>query len=99
MVGAIALFHPLAAKPAITPQDLQGLDFIAFDEDLPISRNVDRFLRDHHVTVNVTLHFDNVQTVKEAVAHGAGVSILPARILEAEVAQGRLSPVPLTEPL
>jgi DNA-binding transcriptional LysR family regulator len=56
-------------------------------------------LRDHHVTVNVTLHFDNLQMIKEAVAHGAGVSILPARILEAEVAQGRLSPVPLTEPL
>ena len=99
MVVVVSPYHALAAQPAITPQDLQGLDFIGFDEDLPISQNVDRFLRDHHVTVNVTLHFDNVQTVKEAVAHGAGVSILPARILEAEVARGRLSPVPLTEPL
>ena len=99
MVVVVSPYHALAAQPAITPQDLQGLDFIGFDEDLPISRDVERFLRDHHVTVNVTLHFDNVQTVKEAVAHGAGVSILPARILEAEVAQGRLAPVPLTEPL
>jgi DNA-binding transcriptional LysR family regulator len=99
MVVAVSPYHALAAQPAITPQDLQGLDFIGFDDDLPISRDVDRFLREHHVTVNITLHFDNLQMIKEAVAHGAGVSILPARILEAEVAQGRLARVPLTEPL
>ena len=74
-------------------EDLDGLDFIGFDEDLPIRKDIDRFLREHHVHVNVTLHFDNIQMIKEAVAHGSGVSIMPARVMEEEVAQGRLVPI------
>ncbi len=33
--------------------------------------------------------------IKEAVAHRAGVSILPARIMRDEVTQGRLAAIPL----
>ncbi len=53
-----------------------GLDFIGFDEELPIRREVDRFLRENDVAVNQTLHFDNLQMIKEAVAIGSGVSIV-----------------------
>ncbi len=59
------------------------------------ARDIDRFLREHHVHVNVTLHFDNLQMIKEAVAHGEGVSIMPARIMEEEIRQGRLVPIPI----
>ena len=93
MVVAASPYHPLAKDSEVRPQDLDGVDFIAFDEDLPIRRDIDRFLREHHVQVNMTLHFDNIQMIKEAVAHGSGVSIMPARVMEAEVAQGRLVPI------
>ena len=93
MVLAVSPFHPLAGKSDIVPQDLDGTDFIGFDEDLPIRRGVDRFLREHHVRVNLTMHFDNLQMIKEAVAHGSGVSIVPARIMETEIVQGRLIPI------
>ena len=33
--------------------------------------------------------------IKEAVAHGAGISILPARIMQDEVMQGRLVAIPI----
>ena len=95
MVLAAAPDHPLARRGRITAEDLNGVDFIGFDEDLPIRREVDRFLREHQIEVTQTLHFDNLQMIKEAVAHHAGVSILPARILHDEVAQGRLVAVPL----
>lgn len=98
MVLAVSPYHPLATKLEVVPQDLQGADFIGFDEDLPIRRGIDRFLREHHVRVNLTLHFDNLQMIKEAVAHGSGVSIVPARIMEAEIAQGRLVPIPIAAP-
>jgi LysR family transcriptional regulator, transcriptional activator of the cysJI operon len=98
MVVAASPYHPLARRSEILPRDLDGVDFIGFDEDLPIHREVDRFLRDHHVHVNFTLHFDNLQMIKEAVAHGSGVSIVPARIMQAEVAQGRLVPIPIAAP-
>lgn len=96
MVVAASPYHVLADKPEVRPEDLQGMDFVGFDEDLPIRRDIDRFLREHHVQVNLTLHFDNLQMIKEAVAHGEGVSIMPARIMEEEIAQGRLVPIPIS---
>ncbi len=98
MVVAASPYHPLAVKSEVLPADLDGVDFIGFDEELPIRREIYRFLREHHVHVNVTLHFDNLQMIKEAVAHGSGVSIVPARIMEAEIAQGRLVPIPIAAP-
>jgi DNA-binding transcriptional LysR family regulator len=95
MVVAVAPSHPLARWTGVDAHELQGLDFVAFDEDLPIRRDIDRFLRDHDVSVEITVHFDNLQMMKEAVAHGAGVSIMPARVMRAEIAQGRLLPVRL----
>jgi len=95
MVVAASPYHPLAALTEVKPEDLDGLDFVGFDDDLPISRDIERFLREHHAHVNLTLHFDNLQMIKEAVAHGSGVSIVPARIMEAEIAQGRLVPIPI----
>src|SRR6202041_2508276 len=90
---AASPYHPLAKNSEVKPQDLDGLDFIGFDEDLPIRKDIDRFLREHHVHVNITLHFDNIQMIKEAVAYGEGVSIMPARVMEEEVGQGRLVPI------
>ncbi len=95
MVVAVSPHHPCAAKSEVRPEELDGLDFVGFDDDLPIRRDVDRFLREHKVHVNLTLHFDNLQMIKEAVAHGSGVSIMPARIMEEEVRQGRLVPIPI----
>lgn len=98
MVVAASPYHPLAARGEIAPAELNGVDFIGFDEDLPIRREIDRFLRERRVEVRYTLHFDNLQMIKEAVAHGSGVSIVPARILETEIAQGRLIPIPISAP-
>ena len=98
MVLAASPYHPLAPKTEVSPSDLDGVDFIGFDDELPIRREVDRFLRDHHVHVNMTLHFDNLQMIKEAVAHGSGVSIMPARVMAAEVTQGRLIMIPIAAP-
>ncbi len=95
MVVAASPYHTLASKSEVDPKELEGLDFVGFDDDLPIRREIDRFLREHHVRVNLTLHFDNLQMIKEAVAHGSGVSIMPARIMEEEIRQGRLVPIPI----
>jgi len=98
MVVAVSPYHKLARKTEVFPKDLAGMDFVGFDADLPIRREVDRFLRDQHVQVNMTLHFDNLQMIKEAVAHGSGISIMPARVMASEVAQGRLVPISIAAP-
>ena len=98
MVVATTPADPLARRGAVDVADLRGRDFIGFDEDLPVAREVKRFLRDHGVDVNLVMHFDNIQTMKEAVALGTGVSILPLRILGPDLAQGRLAAVRIQAP-
>jgi DNA-binding transcriptional LysR family regulator len=98
MVLAAAPSHPLAYRDRISAEDLNGVEFVTFDDNLPISREISRWLRAHGVEVNTTMRFDNIQTIKEAVILGSGVSIVPARILHSETADGRLRAVRLTEP-
>jgi DNA-binding transcriptional LysR family regulator len=50
------------------------------------------------VEVNLAMHFDNIQMIKEAVALGQGISILPARTMQAEIERGRLVAVKLNAP-
>ena len=98
MQVALALSHPLAARDQVFPADLHGQDFIGFDEDLSIRRELDRFFRAHGITVNLVMHFDNIQMIKEAVALRSGISILPGRTMQTEIAQGRLVAVKLHAP-
>jgi DNA-binding transcriptional LysR family regulator len=95
---AVAPSHALAGRQEVHPADLNGQDFVGFDEDLSIRKEMERFFRTQGIAVNLVMHFDNIQMIKEAVALGRGVSILPARTMRAEIAQGRLVAVPLREP-
>jgi DNA-binding transcriptional LysR family regulator len=98
MVVAMTPTHVLADHDVIRPGDLEGADYVGFDDDLPISREVAKFLREAGVTVNLVMHFDNIQMMKEAVTLGSGLSILPERVLKADVEQGRLRAIPLEAP-
>src|ERR1035441_6332112 len=98
MQVAVAPSHRLAGQAEVIPADLNGENFIGFDEDLSIRRELDRFLRLHGIAVNLVMHFDNIQMIKEAVALGSGISILPARTMQAAIVQGRLVAIPLRAP-
>lgn len=98
MVLAAAPSHPLASRSTIRPTDLNGVDFIAFDDDLPIAKEIARYLRSGGVEVNPAMHFDNLQTIKEAVMFGSGVSIVPLRVIRAEIADERIAAIPLEAP-
>jgi DNA-binding transcriptional LysR family regulator len=98
MQVAVPPSHRLAAQVEVVPTDLNGENFIGFDEDLSIRRELDRFFRAHGIAVNLVMHFDNIQMIKEAVALGSGLSILPARTMQAEIEQGRLVAVRLDAP-
>ncbi len=98
MQVAVPPAHALAQRDFVYPADLNGQDFIGFDEDLSIRRELDRFLRGQGVEVKIVMHFDNVQMIKEAVGLGRGISLLPARTMLAEIKQGRLVAVKLLAP-
>jgi DNA-binding transcriptional LysR family regulator len=95
MVVAVSPEHPLASKTLAVAADLAGQAFVGFDDDLPIQQDIDRYLREHHVEVDVVFRFDNLQMIKEAVSHGVGISIMPRRVMQADLTQKRLVALPL----
>jgi DNA-binding transcriptional LysR family regulator len=95
MVVAVPPDDPLAAYQSLSASALDGRLFVAFDEDLPIQQHIDRYMREHEVEVEITLRFDNIEMIKQAVAHGAGISIMPQRVMHEDMLQGRLIALPL----
>jgi DNA-binding transcriptional LysR family regulator len=95
MVLAVPAGHRFAERTVIDPEDLAGERFVAFDEGLPIRRAIDRFLRHHSVAIEISLAFDNIETIKRAVEIGSGVSILPEPTMANEVRSGSLVSIPI----
>ena len=90
--------HPFADRQMLQPKDLDGQAFIAFDEEVIIRRELDRFFRENGVEISISMQLDNIQSIKEAVALGSGISILPERTMQAEIEQKRLVSIPLHAP-
>jgi DNA-binding transcriptional LysR family regulator len=86
--------HPgyeLAGRAKITAGELAGYPLVTFDADLPAGRRIRRYLRDHGVTPRIAKVFDNVDTIKSAVALTDGIAILPKRTVMREVKAGTLA--------
>ena len=90
--------HRLARRRAVAPADLAGEPFVAFDPGLTIRKAIDRALRQHNVRPSIVMEFDNIETIKQGISIGAGVSILPRHTVEKEVGVRTLSAVGLALP-
>lgn len=95
MMLAVPPGHRFADRAEIDPHELAGERFVAFDDGLPIRRAIDRFLRHYNVHIDITLAFDNIETIKRAVEIGSGVAILPEPTMAAEARNGSLAVVPI----
>lgn len=88
--------HHLARAKKVGLSQLRGENFIAFEKSLPIRKELDRCLRDNGVNVRVVMEFDNIETIKQAVEIGAGLSVLPEPTIQKELRIGTLAGVPLS---
>lgn len=75
---------PLAGRKSVSVRDLEAMDFIFFDRAFPSRRHIDSFLKRHGVKPKVKMELDNIETIKTAVASGAGVSLLPRTAIREE---------------
>jgi len=90
MVVVASPEHRLARRTSVRPSALEGESFVGFDDGLPIQAQIERYLRDNKVTVEIALRFDNIEMIKEAVAHGSGISIMPRRVMQEDLRQARM---------
>jgi DNA-binding transcriptional LysR family regulator len=95
MVLVCAPKHPLASRLALPLEKLAGEPYVHFDRNLVVRRRVDKFLREHGVTVDVVAEFDSIENIKQAVSINAGVALLPEPTIRHEVQARTLVSVPL----
>ena len=90
MVAVMAPEHPLVRQPHISLRQLDGEAFIGFADHIPTRRLVDEHLRAANTRVNMIATFDNIETIKNLVEIGSGLSLLPEDTVQQEVRAGTL---------
>jgi DNA-binding transcriptional LysR family regulator len=93
MVLACHPQHPLAKLATVKLKALAGQKFVSFTEDTPTRKALDKVFREHGVTVEHVMEFDNIETVKRAVEIDSGVAIVPLVTIGQEVAKRTLAAV------
>lgn len=85
--------HRLASARRVTPRDLDGEPLLlpeAPDRGCVYRGQFERQLADAHVVTDRALEFASIETVKQCVVSGMGVSVVPSVAVDADVAAGRL---------
>jgi DNA-binding transcriptional LysR family regulator len=92
----VLICHPqnaYAKQKAVKLKSLSGQKFISFEKDIPTRRALDKILKDHGVSVEHVMEFDNIETVKRAVEIDSGVAIVPMETIRQEVSNQTLASV------
>ena len=73
--------HVLAARSEIDPRELDGVSFVGYTDTPHVLRGVvDRYLREHEVTVSPSHSLDGFATGISLVASTGGLTLLPAYV-------------------
>lgn len=91
--------HVLANRRVVAAEDLSGLEMIGFDTDLPVGRRIGSYLKENNASPVVGHRFDNLDTLKGAVAVTDRFAILPRRAAQREIDSGALCAIRLTPKL
>lgn len=86
--------HELSSRKAVWLSDIDGHDFVCFDGDLRIGREISNTLREARVNRRVCMSFDNIEAIKRAVEDGNYLAILPFPALRRELAVNSLCSIP-----
>jgi len=84
MVLVVSPSHRLAGRESVPVEELEGEDYVGFTPELTIRKQVDRWLKQSKVSVNIVHEFDNIENIKRAVEIGSGVALLPAPTVRRE---------------
>jgi LysR family transcriptional regulator, transcriptional activator of the cysJI operon len=89
--------HPFAQRKKIDIGQLNGERLIGFERDIPTRKAIDKILRQHDISPDYLMEFDNVETMKQFVEAGIGITILPRTTVENEIRKGDLCAVNFTQ--
>jgi len=90
LVVAAAADHPLAGEVDIDPQRLDAVPFILREEGSGTRRAAERFFDEHGIAPPARMELGSNEAIKQTVAGGLGIAVLPEMTLQGELATGEL---------
>lgn len=82
--------HPLAKK-IITPQDLSETSFILTEPGCSYRATIENLLHEAAVTPRSTMEVNSIESIKQLIMLGLGISMLPRFTVEKELQNNQLS--------
>lgn len=89
--------HRLASRSSVCIREIDGEPMVSYTPELQVRAELDRWLRQAKVNVDVVHEFDNIENIKRAVEVGSGVALLPVPTVRREVEIGSLKAIPLED--
>jgi DNA-binding transcriptional LysR family regulator len=89
--------HPLASAKQISIRQLGAESFVAHIVSSPYREKVLQLFKTHKTPLNMDLELPTLQAIKQYVAMGNGVALVPEISVETELARGELVHIPVRE--
>lgn len=89
--------HPLTVKKEVDIQSLQDQTWIKREEGSNLRVYLDQFLSSNQLREKHTVVFNSNEGIKEAIIHGAGMSLLSSTMIERELLHGYMGKVQFTK--
>lgn len=89
--------HRLASRNRMQSVELDGESLVAFTPELRFRSEIDRWLKQARVAVDVVHEFDNIENIKRAVEVGSGIALLPIPTVRRELEIGSLKALHLDD--
>ncbi len=90
--------HPLAQAPQVAPADLQDESFLLTERGCTYRILFERELAAGGVHPVTNMEFASIEAVKQCVAAGVGIAVLPEVVVAKELAQGEVRALPWAQP-
>ena len=89
--------HPLAKAPRVSIRQLGAESFVAHIVSSPQREKVIQLFKTHKTPLHMDLELPTLQAIKQYVAMGSGVALIPEISVESELARGELVRIPVRE--
>jgi DNA-binding transcriptional LysR family regulator len=97
LVFVVPAKHPLATARHVSIRQLGAESFVAHIVNSPYREKVIQLFKSHKTPLHMDLELPTLQAIKQFVAMGNGVALIPEISVETELARGELVRIPVRE--
>ncbi|MDF2681607.1 MAG: LysR family transcriptional regulator [Brevibacillus sp.] len=98
LVVVAAPDHPLTKKERVEAKDFSGESWIFTEAGCSYRSIMEAVLRDAEATIDMTLEFGSLEAIKQCVAYGLGIALVPFIAVAEEAKNGTLAILPFSHP-